>query len=119
MYDSRLKDRSFFANDQLEDRCAPRTRLAIPAMLRVSGAKAFQSTVLDLSLGGFSTTSCSRIFPGTKVWLTLPNLSPKLAEVVWWENSQVGCAFDQLLSPLIHDPLVQRWAKDGFILSNH
>ena len=36
-----------------EDRCAPRTSLVIPASLRLSGSKSFETVVKDLSLGGF------------------------------------------------------------------
>ena len=42
----------YFAAAQ-EDRSAPRTRITIPAMLRVSGGRGFQTVVHDLSLSGF------------------------------------------------------------------
>ena len=47
-----------------EDRSAPRTKLAIPAQLRASGARAFQTVVNDLSLSGFSATAITRMHPG-------------------------------------------------------
>lgn len=96
-----------------EDRCAPRTRIAIPAQLRPSGSKGFQTVVQDLSISGFSCMSINRIHNGTLVWLTLPGLQSLQAEVIWWNNSLVGCAFADLLSPIVHDNLLARWRGDG------
>ena len=47
-----------------EDRSAPRTKLAIPAQLRASGARAFQTVVNDLSLSGF-TAAHAKLEPGS------------------------------------------------------
>ena len=62
---------SYFAAAQ-EDRCAPRTRITIPATMRISGARGFQTVVHDLSLSGFCAASVNRVHPGTVCWLTLP-----------------------------------------------
>ncbi|HEX7752403.1 MAG TPA: PilZ domain-containing protein, partial [Novosphingobium sp.] len=64
-----------------EDRCAPRTRLSIPAMLRPSGTKGFQTVVHDLSLSGFSALSITRMHPGTICWLSIPQLESMEARV--------------------------------------
>ncbi|MDE8652742.1 PilZ domain-containing protein [Novosphingobium album (ex Liu et al. 2023)] len=96
-----------------EDRSAPRTRLSIPAALRPSGSKGFQTAVRDLSLSGFSATAINRLHPGTLCWLTLPGLHSMQARVVWWDNGLVGCAFENLLSPIVHDNLLARWLGDG------
>jgi len=91
-----------------EDRCAPRTRLEIPAQLRASGGRAFQSTVHDLSISGFSASSINRMHVGQLCWLTLPNLGALQAEVIWWENCIAGCAFHELLSPIVHENVLQQ-----------
>lgn len=96
-----------------EDRSAPRTKLAIPAQLRASGARAFQTVVNDLSLSGFSATAITRMHPGAVCWLTLPGLESLQAEVIWWENNTVGCAFANLLSPIVHDNIIARYRGDG------
>ena len=96
-----------------EDRSAPRTKLAIPAQLRASGARAFQTVVNDLSLSGFSATAITRMRPGAVCWLTLPGLESLQAEVVWWENNMCGCAFSSLLSPIVHDNILTRYRADG------
>lgn len=95
-----------------EDRCAPRTRLAIPAQLRASGGRAFHTVVHDLSISGFSASAINRMHPGQLCWITLPGLESLQAEVVWWDNSIVGCAFAQLLSPIVHDNILARYAPN-------
>jgi hypothetical protein len=94
-----------------EDRSGPRPRLAIPATLRVSGGRAFQSVVQDLSISGFSAASINRMHQGQMCWLTLPGLEALQAEIVWWENCIVGCAFVELLSPIVHDNILQRYSN--------
>ncbi len=96
-----------------EDRSAPRTRITIPAQLRQSGGRAFQTVVHDLSLSGFAAASVNRIQPATICWLTLPGLEALQAEVVWWDKSIIGCAFMDLLSPIVHDNLIARYRGDG------
>lgn len=95
-----------------EDRSAPRTRISIPAALRPSGAKGFQTVVHDLSLSGFSAASINRMHVGTLCWLQLPGLESLQAEVIWWNNSLVGCAFQNLLSPIVHDNILTRFRTD-------
>ena len=96
-----------------EDRSAPRTRISIPATLRASGSKGYQTTVNDLSLSGFSAMAINRMHTGSVCWLTLPGLGSLQAEVIWWNNGLVGCAFQQLLSPIVHDNILARWRGDS------
>jgi hypothetical protein len=96
-----------------EDRCAPRSKVNIPASLRPSAAKSFHTVVHDLSLGGFSATALNRMHIGTICWLTLPGLESLQSEVVWWQRGMVGCGFANLLSPIIHDNILARYRGDG------
>jgi len=96
-----------------EDRSAIRLRISIPAGFRASGTKAFQTAVRDLSLSGFSATAISRIPPGTCCWLTLPGMEALPARVIWWEDGLVGCAFAQLMNPLVLDTVLTRWRGQG------
>lgn len=102
-----------YASAAQEDRSAPRTRIAIPAMMRVSGSKGYQTVVNDISLSGFSAMSISRLHIGSICWLTIPGLESQQSEVIWWENGLVGCAFQNLLSPIVHDNLLTRFRGDG------
>lgn len=96
-----------------EDRSAPRTRISIPASLRPSGSRGFQTVVQDLSLSGFSAMAINRLNPDTLCWLSLPGMESMEAHVIWWNNSLVGCAFSQLLNPIIHDNILERWRGAG------
>lgn len=96
-----------------EDRCAPRTKLTIPAQLRASGGRAFQTVVHDLSISGFSAAAINRMHEGQLCWLTLPGLESLQAQVIWWDNSMVGCAFNELLSPIVHDNILTRYRGQG------
>jgi hypothetical protein len=96
-----------------EDRSAPRTRISIPASLRPSGSRGFQTVVQDLSLSGFSAMAINRLNPGTLCWLSMPGMESREGEVIWWNNSLVGCAFHQLLSPIVHDNILARFRGDA------
>ena len=102
-----------YAHAAQEDRCAPRLRITIPATLRPSGSKGFQTVVHDLSISGFSAMAINRLHPGTHCWLTLPGLESLHGQVVWWDNGVVGCAFQKLLSPIIYDAVLARWCGDA------
>ena len=96
-----------------EDRCAPRTRIQIPASFRASGGRSFQTIVHDLSLGGFCCSAINRLHPGSVCWISLPGLGSLQAQVIWWDNSLTGCAFDNLLCPIVHDNILARWRGDS------
>jgi hypothetical protein len=94
-----------------EDRCAPRFALAIPAMLRPSGATGFKTVVTDLSLGGFAAKALTNLHPGTLCWLTLPGLGSLQSEIVWNDGNSVGCSFATLLNPAVLQSVVDRVAS--------
>lgn len=102
-----------YAAASQEDRSAPRIKISIPATLRASGSKGFQTTVRDLSLSGFSATAITRIHPGTYCWLTLPGMESLAAKTVWWDSGLIGGAFEHLLSPIVLDDILTRWRDKG------
>ncbi|MEO0462019.1 MAG: PilZ domain-containing protein [Pseudomonadota bacterium] len=104
------KDRNMYRVAAQEDRCGPRTKLSIPATLRASGGRAFQTVLHDLSISGFSAASINRMHENQMCWLTIAGLEALQGEVVWWENCIVGCAFGELLSPIVHDNILQRYS---------
>lgn len=89
-----------------EDRCAPRTRLSMEAMLRPSGQQGFKVVIRDLSLGGFACEAVTSMRPGQLCWITLPGLSALQAELVWNDGHMVGCAFANLLNQAVHDAII-------------
>ena len=84
-----------------EDRCAPREKLDLPAMLRPSGATGFATTIVDLSLGGFAAQAVTGMPAGTLCWLSVGHLKGLQAEVIWNDGQTVGCAFATLLNPAV------------------
>lgn len=104
-----------YENAAQEDRSAPRERISIPASLRASGGKGYQTVVCDLSMSGFSATAMSRIHPGSYCWLTLPEMESMAAKVIWWDEGIVGCAFEKLIAPIIYENLMERWRIRGYL----
>ena len=92
--------------DTLEDRCAPRSLVRIPASLRRSGAHGFTVVVRDLSMAGFACEAVTSLPKGAICWLTLPGLAGLQAEVVWNDGRIVGCSFAKLMSQPVLDRLL-------------
>ena len=98
-----------YARAAQEDRCAPRTKIAIPAELRVSGTRRFKTVVHDISIAGFSASAMRRLDPDQAAWLTLPGLQAMACRIVWWDRSIAGAAFDSLIDPAVLDDILGRW----------
>lgn len=94
----------------LEDRCAPRVSLYIPAKLRLSGGQPFSVTVIDLSMAGFRCDASTRLRAREICWLTVAGLAAQQSEVAWNDGVQLGCAFSNLLDPAVIDHIIARWA---------
>ena len=109
MSDYLITGMDHYAEATLEDRCAPRTRIRVPATLRIKGGRAFQTVVNDLSLAGFNATAINRVAPGTLCFLMLPGLESLPAQVMWWDSSQMGAGFENLLAPIVLEGLLNRW----------
>lgn len=92
-----------------EDRSAPRIRVPIPGHLRSLGGKRLVTTTRDISLSGFAAVAIARVAPGTRCWLSLPDMPALEATAIWWEGGIVGCAFKHLLSGDVLEELVSRW----------
>ncbi|MFN3516217.1 MAG: PilZ domain-containing protein [Novosphingobium sp.] len=108
-----IQQRDCYFTAAQEDRSAPRVRISIPATLRMSGGRGFQTVVHDLSLSGFCAAAVNRVHPGSVCWLTLPGMESLQGEVIWWDNSLTGCAFEKLLSPIVYDNILTRWRADS------
>lgn len=89
-----------------EDRCAPRIKIEMPAMLRASGGHPFPVTLSDLSLGGFAATTVCGLRAGSLCWLSVGPLKGLQAEVIWNDGQTLGCAFANLLNPAVLESLL-------------
>ena len=110
--DSRFGPGSYEHASQ-EDRSAPRLRVHIGAAVRPAGHRVFQTIIRDLSSGGFTATSATRLEAHTLCWLTVPGFAPFEAEVVWWETGLFGAAFSRLLDQVEFDRLLQQAGDAG------
>ena len=97
------------AADTIENRRAPRIRVSIPATIRTTNGRPVNTIVRDISVGGFCAASVYRLQPDTRLWLTLPGLAAQPGQVIWWNASLVGCAFTDVISPIILESLIERW----------
>ena len=93
----------------LEDRCAPRIKLRIPAMLRPSGDTSFAVVVTDLSIAGFQCEALTGMPAGSRCWLALPGLSPIESQLIWNNGRAVGCAFVNLMNQAVMDSIIRRF----------
>ena len=104
----RTNTRTVYSQSVLDHRCAHRTILSIPARLRSSGDASFATTVIDISIAGFSCDAVCGMRPGRICWIRLPGLGNLQAEVIWNDGAVVGCAFATLLHRAVLDRLFKR-----------
>lgn len=93
-----------------EDRCAPRQNVWIEAKFREPGGHPCQTVVTDVSVAGFGALVVTSLKPGSRCWITLPGLASQEAELVWKDNTMIGCSFTRLLSQAVVDNLVRRYS---------
>jgi hypothetical protein len=111
MNDNRFKTALAIPNHVLDDRCAPRNPVIIPAQLRSSGNRGFPVIVKDISLSGFACEGISTLRAGARCWLTLPNMEGLQAEVIRNDGILLGCAFANLLHQAVLDRISARFAQ--------
>ena len=91
-----------FETAQLDRRRTPRAPVSLDAELGRGGLGRTLCKVVDLSAGGVRIQSYSSLRPGTTIWLTLPGLAPRAADVIWADDFRAGCRFRE---PLDRDQL--------------
>ncbi len=101
-----------YSETALEDRSAIRQKVHIPAILRPSCSKKFSISVKNISLSGFAAEAFTGQPVGTRVWLTIPGMSPLEAEIARNDRTTIACAFANLLNPAVLDNLVARYRVD-------
>jgi hypothetical protein len=99
---------------QLDDvRRAERLNVAIDASIREHGTTKFQVKVIDLSVTGFRCETSFTLYPGTRVWLTIPGFGGLEAAVAWRNKYLYGFAFDQALHPAVFQHIQSKYAATG------
>lgn len=98
MRDALLKRASFVrADDGLATETRRSTRISVSfsdVRLRQMGGHSAPTELCDLSNTGFCAQWPSDLRAGQKIWLTLPELRPLMATVIWNSGTKVGCQFE-------------------------
>jgi len=76
-----------------ENRSAERRIVNLAASLREEGANLLEVEVRDLSASGFCIAGALALDEGSYVWLKLPGLEPKSAQLVWSKGEEAGFEF--------------------------
>lgn len=78
-----------------EARRSPRVTVKFSEVrLRQAGGCNTTADLCDLSATGFCVRWPSDLRAGQRIWLTLPELRPLMATVIWSSGSKIGCQFD-------------------------
>ena len=64
--------------------------------------------VVDLSLNGARLSTYSALKRGATIWLTLPEIGPIAADVMWADDFAAGCQFQTPLDPEAFEKLAAR-----------
>lgn len=87
-------------------RRAARRGVRMRAQLRDKGTP-FEILVVDLSATGFRGETVYKLWPGARVFISLPGLAGIEAKVAWRDHTQVGCAFVTPLHPAVLDHITR------------
>ncbi len=68
--------------------------------------------VVDLSLHGARLRSYSALRKGMTIWLTLPELGPVAADIMWADDFLAGCQFHQPLDKDVFERLSELQADE-------
>lgn len=101
-----------FAVEIVEDsgadgRVAERATLRLRAGFRQRGDKRIHADVLDLSTHGFRIVTPISLAKGALVWLSLPGIEPKAAQVAWFDGKEAGCQFETPFHPSVFERIIQ------------
>ena len=64
--------------------------------------------VVDLSIHGARLSTYSALKRGATIWLTLPEIGPVAADVMWADDFAAGCQFRTPLDPDAFEKLAAR-----------
>ena len=84
-----------------------RKSVRMEARIRQRGTP-FDINIVDLSQSGFRGETIYNLAVGTRLYVTLPELAPLEATVVWRDPVRVGCVFTAQLHRAVFDHIVAR-----------
>ena len=87
-------------------RRSPRAPVSLDARLGKGGLDRALCKVVDLSMHGARVQSYTALKQGSTIWLTLPQVGPVAADVVWADDFLAGCQFREPLTPTAYTGLL-------------
>jgi hypothetical protein len=79
-------------------RRSPRAPVSLDARIGRGGLDRTLCKVVNVSLHGAKLQTYSPLNPGSMIWLTLPNIGPRAAKIVWAGDFDAGIQFLEPLS---------------------
>lgn len=89
-------------------RRSPRAPVSFDARLGLGGLGRTLCKVVDISIHGARVQSYSALKRGSTIWLTLPEIGPVAADVMWADDYVAGCQFRTALDPEQFEKLLER-----------
>ena len=88
-------------------RRSPRAPVSFDARLGQGGLGRTLCKVVDLSIHGARLSTYSGLRRGTTIWLTLPEVGPVAADVMWADDFTAGCQFQTPLDEEAFEKLAE------------
>lgn len=85
---------------QTDRRRSPRAKISLDARLGSSGLDRALCKVTNVSLHGARLHTYSPLKKGSRIWLTLPRIGQVIATIIWADDFEAGCQFQEPLDDL-------------------
>jgi hypothetical protein len=82
---------------QTDRRRSPRAPISLDAKLGRGGFDRALCKVTNVSLHGATLHTYSPMKKGARIWLTLPRIGQVIATIVWADDFEAGCQFQEPL----------------------
>lgn len=89
-------------------RRSPRAPVSFDARFGQGGMGRTLCKVVDISLHGARIQTYSGLKKGSTIWLTLPEVGPIAADVMWADDFTAGCQFQKAIPQDVFDRLADR-----------
>lgn len=89
-------------------RRSPRAPVSFDARVGQGGLGRTLCKVVDLSIHGARLSTYSALKRGSTIWLTLPEIGPVAADVMWADDFTAGCQFKAPLDLAAFEKLTEQ-----------
>jgi len=86
----------------------PRAPVLFDSGMEKGGLARALCEVIDLSIHGARLSTYSALRKGMAIWLTLPEVGPVGADVLWADDFAARCRFHAPLDPMAFEQLLRR-----------